>query len=218
VATTFKELKRRVFIGFPRVDGEAVLAVGQAINDSIKIISSLEEIGAQLVTDTTSADTVASQKTYHVNTDFNLTRPQDIHGIRLIDGSSSVDLIWVPHKEVDRKIPYPEINSTGRSKWYTTFGDYIEMFPIPDTAYNLTIRYSQWPNVLSSDTDESPFGTEWDHVLVFMSKDIANAYLNGDYNSAESRAYQFLNVARKATKNPNNTFFARPFNQWYRRP
>lgn len=218
MATTFRELKRRVFIGFPRTDGEAVLAVEQSINDVIKLISSLEDISSQLLIDTTSAATVISQKTYHISDDFVLIRCKDIHSMRLIDSSNSIKLQYVPHSDIDRIRPYPESDTTGRPIWYTTFGDYIELFPIPDAVYNITIRYSQWPDVLDSETDQSPYSYEWDHVIVFLAKDLANAYLNGSYYSAADRAYQFLSTARRSSKNPDSLLFANPFTQWHRKP
>jgi hypothetical protein len=212
VATTFSELLRRVYLGFPRTDGEAILVIKQAMNDAIQAIASLEDSKSLLVTDTTTADTVDGQKAYHLTTHLLLTRPKDIYSIRLEDTSNSRKLIYVPHNEVDTTIPYPEQNSEGVPKWYTEFGDYIELIPIPDAAYDLYIRYSQWPDVLSADTDESPYGTSWDHVIVFLTKDIANAYLNGDYVSPAQKAIDYLKLGIKAqNKNPDHILVARPF-------
>lgn len=213
MAIQFSEIIRRVYIGFPRTDGEAHLAIKQAINDSLQAIATLEEASSLLSTNTTSASTADGTKSYHLTSGLNLTRPKDIYSIRLEDTSNSRKLIYVPHQELDAVIPYPETHSEDKPKWYTTFGDYVEFFPIPDAIYNLWIRYSQWPVALSEDTDVSPYGTEWDHAIVFLAKDLANAYLNGEYVSASSRAGEYvkLNIKEGKTK-PDHILVARPFN------
>lgn len=200
MATTFKEIQRRVFIGFPRTDGEAILAIQQAINDVVKMIASLEDADSLLVTDTTTAHTADGTKSYHLTSTWALTRPKDIHSIRLISGSESRKLTYVPHADVDRIIPYPEQNSEGKSLWYTTFGEYAELFPIPDAIYDLSIRYSRWPALLTAGTDYIPYGEEWDLTIVFLAKDLANAYLNGDYLSAAQKAGAFLSLNIKAAE------------------
>lgn len=212
MATTFSEIQRRVFIGFPRTDGEAILAVQQSINDVIKIVASMEDAESLLTTDTTNAHTAISTKSYDVTVTWGLTRPKDIHDIRLISGSESRSLVYVPHKDVDKVIPYPEQNTTSKSIWYTTFGSYAELFPIPDAIYDLTIRYSQWPAALTSGTDYLPYEVEWDHIIVFLAKDLANAYLNGNYIQASQKAYDFLKLGIKAANGkPDALLFATGF-------
>jgi hypothetical protein len=216
VATAYSELIRRVYIGFPRTDGEANLSIKQSINDAIQAISCLEEASSLLTTDLTSASTVDGIKSYHKTTgtyNLGLTRPKDIYSIRLEDTTSSRKLIYVPYSELDQTIPYPEGTSEGKSNWYTEFGDYIEFIPIPDAAYNLYIRYSQYPVALSADTDQSPFGIEWDHIIVFLSKDIANAYLNGEYINAALKANEYLKLGISEKRNkPDHRLIAQPFN------
>ena len=211
---TYKELIRRTFLGFPRTDGEAFLVVKQSINDAIKTIANLEEASSLLTTITTSADTVDGQKSYHLTTDLLLTRPKTIYSIRLEDGSNSRKLRYIPHQELDRRIPYPENETEEKPIYYTVFGDYIELYPIPDAAYDIWIRYSQYPAELTSDTDESPYGNEWDTTIVFLSKDIANAYLNGEYLSPGKRLSDLLKAnIKNAITQPDRKLIARPFGE-----
>ena len=213
MGTQYSELQRRVFIGFPRTDGEAILAIKQAINDAVQAIAGLSEASSLLKVDVTNAKTAVSTKSYNRVTDWLLTRPKDIYSIRLIDAGNSRKLTYTPQSDIDLIIPYPEQNSTGIPKWYTPFGDNTELLPIPDAIYNLTVRYSQWPAPLISETDESPYGAEWDSAIVFISKDIANAYLNGEYVSASQKASEFIQLNKKAANNnPDQRLIAKPFN------
>jgi len=212
VATAFSEFQRRVFIGFPRTDGEAYIAVKQAINDAIMALVSTGEVDSLLTTDTSTAATVDGQKSYHITTGLSLTRPRDIFSIILHDDSNSRKLVWVAPRELDLKIPYPERFGEGRPKWYTRFGNYIELIRIPDAAYTLYIRYSQWPAALTTDASESPFGAEWDHIITFLAKDIANAYLSGQYLNFTDRAIAYLKLGlAEAITKPDEGMTARPF-------
>lgn len=212
MATAYSELLRRVYIGFPRTDGEAVIAVEQAMKDAVQAIGSLEEANTLLETDITSAATQVSVKSYHLTDDLLLTRPKDIYSIVLDDDESSKKLEYVNAIELDRTIPYPE-SRTDKPYTYTRFGDYVELFPIPDAIYSLKIRYSKWPVVFTSITELSPYPEQWDHIIVFLTKDIANAYLNGDYISAGSKASEYLKLGMMESKyKPDNRMVAKPFN------
>lgn len=212
MGTQYSELIRRCLIGFPRTDGEAILAIQQSINDSIQAIAALEEASSLLVTTETAADTVDGTKSYTLTT-LGLTRPKNIYSIRLEDTTNSRKLKYVNPQHLDEEIPYPEGQSEGKPLWYTQFGDTIELFPIPDAAYDIWIRYSQWPVALADGTDESPYGAEWDYIIVFLAKDIANAYLNGEYIVATDRAAQYLKLGMKAAREkPDSKMVARPFN------
>jgi hypothetical protein len=212
VATAYSELFRRVFIGFPRTDGEAVIAVEQGLKDAIQAIASLEEATTLLETDITSSATQVDLKEYHLVNDLLLTRPKDIYSIRLDDDSNSRKLEYITSQNLDEVLPYPE-NTTSKPIMYTRFGDYIELFPIPDAVYSLKIRYSKWPVTYTNLTELSPYGTQWDHIIVFLAKDIANSYLNGDYISAGARAGEYLKLGMMESKyKPDNKMVARPFN------
>ena len=212
MAITYDELIRRVFTGFPRTDGEAYLAIKQSINDSLIALVSTGNFDTLLERDTTNAETVGGVKTYHIEDDLGLTRPKDIDSIVLSSEGQSRKLIYVPPKELDSKIPYPERFSEGKSRWYTQYGKNIELFRIPNDAYSLYIRYSKWPAPLSDGTDESPLDTQYDHLIVFLSKDIANAYLNGEYINFTERTAAFIKLAKDENETrPDQTLVAKPF-------
>ena len=209
---TYSELQRRVFLGFPRTDGEAFLAVKQAINDALTALVSTGKFDALLERDLTNAETVDGQRTYHLVDDLGLTLPKDIDSIILHADSNSRKLAYVAPRELDLKIPYPERFGEGKSQWYTRYGENIELIRIPNDAYSLYIRYSKWPTALTDDSDESPLSAQWDHVLVFLSKDIANAYLNEEYVNFTEKAMSYLKLGLAESRTrPDETLVAQPF-------
>ena len=211
--TNFQELKRKVFLGFPYTGGEANIAVEQAINDALKAIAMVQDFDELIVTDTTNALTVDGQKTYNWETDWLLTRPKQIYSIRLMSTTESRKLIWIPSQELDSILPYAESLAENKSTHYTqgAGSGNFELIPIPDAAYSLYIRYSQWPAVLTDDGDTTPY-TNLDQQTIFLAKDIANAYLSGSYFDFAERAKGYLTAGIKEdlTK-PDQLRVAKPF-------
>lgn len=210
--TSFGELKRRTLLGIPNSDGETLLAVEEAINTAHKVIASVKDYDCLMVLDTTNAVTVASQKLYHIETDLLLVRPKDIYSIRLMDTAESRKLVYVPFRELDEKIPYTEQSGEGKSKWYTRRGDYIELFRIPDDAYDLYVMHSQWPAPLVDDTDLTSY-TNIDHVIIALSINIANEIRIGQISDWEAIAMKLLGLsAGEHATRPDEMLVAQPFN------
>jgi hypothetical protein len=211
--TTFGELKRLVFLELRRSDGEAELAIEEAINRAHKAIARAQDFEELMVLDTTNAVTVASTKLYHLIDDLLLTRPKDIYTIRLMNDSNSRKLVWVPFDRLDEVIPYTEQRGEDRSKWYTQRGLNIELFPIPDDAYSLYIQYSQWPETLDAEDDTTPY-LNLDDVIVTLGAEIALAILEGGSMTGWTQRAQILlgqGMAESRSK-PDALLVAQPFN------
>lgn len=212
MATTYKEFIRKVMINLqPRNDGIALMAVEQAINDAQKVIACVKDFDELITLDDTNAATVEDQKLYHVETDLSLVRPKDIYSIRLMDDANSRKLTYVPFRALDERIPYTEITGTGRSKYYTVRGNYIELYPIPDDAYDLYIQHSQWPAEMDEDDDETEFANI-DHVIIALSTAMALASLEGGTSDWMAQATKLLGISTKEDDiRPDRTFVAQPF-------
>lgn len=231
---TFSELKRRTLLGMTNLDPKAkatstsavgtittggkplpeevMLVVEQAVNDAILTLCSLVDLPDIFVTDTANAETVHAQKTYLLTTDLLLTRPKDIFSVRLINDTASANLKYVPHKEWDEANPYPEGTAEGTPSKYTLVGNSMELFRVPDDVYPLYIRYNQWPVALVEDADVCVLDN-MDIQIVFLAKDIANAYMNGGYLDFTARAKEYLKLGRTvAQREPNLRLKANPFN------
>lgn len=213
--TTYSELIRQTMLKLqPRSDGITRLAVEQAINDAQRVIASVKDFDELMTLDTANASTTANQSLYHIEDDLDLTRPKDIYTIRLMDEDNSRKLTYVPFRRLDEAIPYTEQVGTGRSTWYTIRGRYVELFRIPDTAYNLYIQHSQWPAAANyaNANDTTPF-LNIDHVIVTLAADMALASLEGGSSDWFQRAKQLLGVAlNEEDTRPDQTLIAQPFN------
>ena len=212
MATTYKEFVRRVMINLqPRNDGIVVMAVEQAVNDAQKVIACVKDFDELMTLDTTNAATVADQKLYHVEDDFSLVRPKDLYSMRLMDTANSRKLTYIPFRALDDRIPYTEMTGTGKSKYYTVRGNYVELYPIPDDAYDLYVQHSQWPAEMDEETDETPFANI-DHVIIALSTAMALSSLEGGSSDWMAQATKLLGISTKEDDiRPDRTFVAQPF-------
>lgn len=211
--TTFKELKRLVLLSMPEsIDGISEMAIEEGINRAHKAIARVQDFDELIVLDTANAVTAANQKTYHIINDLGLTRPKDIITIRYMANSESRKLTWVPTAKYDSIIPYPELFSTAKPKWYITRGMNIDFHPIPANAANLYITHSQWPNILSNETDTTPY-LNIDDVIITLASEITVAIMNkGAVTDWTRRARELLGIVISEFRdNPDRLHIAQPF-------
>jgi hypothetical protein len=214
MGTTFSELKRQVLLRIRDMDGVTDLAISDGINQAHKAIARVYDYDELIVLDTANAVTMANQSSYHLISNLALSNPKDIYSIRLMDGSKSRKLTYVPPRELDSIVPYKELSGTGRSCWYTQRGMYIELFRIPDSNYALHITHSKWPATLSNDSDETPY-LNLDDIIVTLGTEIAISIISrsGVVNDWTGRAKELLGLAVLENRTrPDVTFVACPFN------
>ena len=146
-----------------------------------------------------SAATVADVARYPLTTGTNnlgLTTPKDISSIRLIDDQNSRTLVRWSQRKFDRYFPYPTNYTTARPNIYIRWGNYVELFKIPDDAYTLYIRYPQWPTVFSTGSQTSDFDNK-DQLVI--TGGILETYLAlEEYGDAEVWYARFLGQLRDA--------------------
>lgn len=213
MSTTYKQLYQKVLLRVPRLDGRALLAAKESVNDAQRVIARIHDFDELKVLDTTSADTVDGQKAYHITTDLLLTRPKDIYSIIIEDTTNSRKLIYKDPREMDLDEPYPEGTTEQRPTHYTRRGQYIYLNPIPDAAYDMHIFYAQWPLVLSADTDAMSFDDERVDFIVALAAEMTMAILDGKPSSDwTKRAKEMLFGAVTENKvNPDAQYVAKPF-------
>lgn len=144
---------------------------------------------------TATTSTVANQDCYSFPASYNV-----IYTIRLEDGLQSTKLELVKPWEFDRIVPKADELPTGRPFYYIPFKDsgHFDVFPVPDAAYTMRIRYGYMPTTLSTNGQTSDY-TDLDDVLVYYGtsegfkwlqelKDAAYWQARGDEALAESIA------------------------------
>jgi len=127
------------------------------------------------VTSVTDLDTVASQNYVDIS---GLDPIRYIVDIRLMDEYNSRKLIRKQTgRQVDRQAPYTSLETypTHYLETYHTISDVsthvIELWATPNAAYDLTVRYSKWPDNYT--TTETPEITQIDDVIINLSVSMA---------------------------------------------
>lgn len=117
---------------------------------------------ADLLQFTSSASTVASQQSYAFPSGF-----RKIYGMKLEDGLNSRKLTCLMPWEFDRQVPLPSSMTTSQSWFYVPYKNTgtFELFPIPDAAYTLRLRYSLYPSDFTAASATSQF-TGCDDALI----------------------------------------------------
>lgn len=211
--TTFSNLYQQVLLRARKYgsDGEVLLAAKQGINDAHKAIARVYDFDDLMVWDKTNAFTADSTAAYHLTTDWGLTRPKDLHTLKLMDGDSSRKLVYVPPSRLDDTIPYPEGIGEGRPKWYTRRGNEVELIRIPDAVYAVYVYYSQWPNTLADDDDETPY-TDLDDVIIQTAVQAVRGIMEEEYVELTNIAKALIFGAKSEhAERPDRFLVARPF-------
>lgn len=73
------------------------------------------------------------------------TRMKDLYSATVQDGARSRKLIYVPARDFDRVVPRAATYTENLPEWYVDYGSSFELFPIPNTTYNVPMRISQYP-------------------------------------------------------------------------
>lgn len=117
---------------------------------------------ADLLQYISSAPTIASQQFYAFPSNL-----RKCYGIKLEDGLNSRKLVCTMPWEFDRAVALPSATTTARSTLYIPYKNtgQFELFPIPDKAYTLRLRYSLYPSDFTSATAVSTF-TGIDDALI----------------------------------------------------
>ena len=119
------------------------------------------------IRDTTTADTVADTFTYSFTTLFGAThRTKDIRAVVIENGTSSVRLTQLLETQLYKEVPYPEGESTNKPNIYVRLGNNLQLFPVPDAAYDIHTIRSEHDSRAASDDSYSTFDFKDDLIVV----------------------------------------------------
>jgi hypothetical protein len=136
-----------------------------------------------------------------------------IYSVRMIDGNASSKLTYVPHRMWDREVPRPEAQGLRRPSLYTVYAKQIELYAIPDAAYEYIIRLAKWPTALTAVGQLSDLA-EKDDALIAMACYLAFRSL-GNAESAKEWFAEYRAVIGDAMSedDDNPDFDATPRNR-----
>jgi len=197
------------------LSGRAFLAAKDAVNDAITALARAQDFPELQERSTTNSTTSGTYR-YHLVDDFTLTRFKDLQSIVLSDGVLSRKLQWLHYHQFDEQWPDPTALSSGRPHSYTTRGNYVEFFPVPDSSYSLVITYTIWPQALVADSDTMVFSDDLKDVVTVLATEIAKGILSPDpvgYVDWSKRAKEILlSAIREEITRPDVFRVAKPFN------
>lgn len=78
-------------------------------------------------------------------------------------------LTYTDIREIDRSAPDPDdenANSRGAPSYWYNYANTIRVFPEPDAAYTLTVRYYKKPTILADNPDVPEIPSEFEELLV----------------------------------------------------
>lgn len=99
-----------------------------------------------------------------------LTLPakREVFSIIRLDGAQSKKLKQRTTRFWDSRIPMPEYWTRNRPEEYVLWGDKAEIWPMPNAAYSIRIRWSKWPTALVTGSSTSEF-LQKDEILIELA-------------------------------------------------
>ena len=90
-----------------------------------------------------------------------------VRAVRIIDGTSSRQLVYKPPAWFDRWHPNPGAHASGKMRIFTIKAAAFRFVPVPDDAYTLYVDRMKWPTRLDADDDTPDFGDDLvDDVII----------------------------------------------------
>ncbi len=150
--------------------GSFTLQSGTTLTDRINMYLDRGQIliarKADLLQAVATAATIAGQQVYAFPSLF-----RAIFDMRLEDGFNTRKLILVMPDEMDKRVPKPDVYTDQRSVFYIPYKNTMtfELFPIPDAAYTLRLRYSYFPSSFTADDSVSEYSNLDDALVAYAT-------------------------------------------------
>ncbi len=146
----------------------------------------------------TGQDCVASQA--YISHPTNM---RDLISIRVLDGTNSRKLIWIPRRKFDKKISKPDEYTEGTPTHYTSWGTNFYLWRIPDEAFATEIQYIQWPTAFTAASGSASDIERMDEAICALATAAAMASLK-DFGETfgywNQRASLLINIAMRNDK------------------
>jgi hypothetical protein len=107
--------------------------------------------------------------------------------------SSTKTLARVSVSEIDANNALP----VGEPQSYAFFNNWIELFPSPDSAYSLQMRYRSMVTDMIATTDVPSISTPGRYAIVLKLKELLHDYL-GNYAASAAAEQKYLNYMTRA--------------------
>lgn len=112
---------------------------------------------------------VSGTQTYSIpteDTSGTVQRIRNLYGIQYISSSGSGYVLrCITPQRMERHLPQEESPSSGIPYYYSVYGSTFKVYPIPDESATFNVQASVWPKTISSISEYSPYGEEFDLAI-----------------------------------------------------
>ena len=121
-----------------------------------------------------------------------ISLPTDFYELLAISNlSSGVGGTLMSQLNIDQNLAYSDLSGVPES--YQLYSTWLELFPIPDSAYSLELRYLKQPSAMTELTCIPSVATRYRKGIFFKTKEYLAGEVIYDYD-AESKAHnQYVN-------------------------
>jgi hypothetical protein len=107
---------------------------------------------------------------------------KSVDALRVIDGTSSYELIYKTPQYFQMHHPNPGGNASGKPLLYTIKARALRFVPVPDAIYTIYLDRTTWPTKMTVDASVSSFGEDYlDHVILEFAIAIGFAHFGEAY-------------------------------------
>lgn len=76
----------------------------------------------------------------------------------------------------------------GKPTEYALFNNWLELWPSPDSAYSLQLRYIAYPSDMTTTTAVPSLATEWRPAVLYLAEALLHEHVGNDLEGATARA------------------------------
>jgi hypothetical protein len=160
---TYATMQTRIANELHRTDLSSDGHITNAIKSAIKHYER-ERWYFNEATTSASLTTSASQAFYSLPDDF-----MKLDALTVTISSAKSDLDPMPYIEMDAR---DSANSNGVPRWYSVYKNQLRYFPIPDSAYVVTMSYQKRLATLSADADTNEWISDLEELIRTKAEEI----------------------------------------------
>lgn len=135
-----------------------------------------------------------------------------IEGLRITAPTGSeadITDFYLPFRDFDKKFPDPAEDNSGTPKYWTIRDQNYYLYPKPDKAYTLDIRYQKIVDTLSSDSDVPEIPERYQEILVLGALARAHKF-NDEYDLADYEDRKMEELLNELSQRSNKRQTGKP--------
>jgi hypothetical protein len=96
----------------------------------------------------------------------------------VFDETSNVRLDWMAFRDYMSKADRDTATSEDNPRYWTRNGTKLYLYPTPDAVYSLDVQYRKTPTALTTTSQVTEIGAEWDYIILELAVFIGRNWSN----------------------------------------